>query len=171
MGRGASDGQRPSRLDAHAKREPVCRQTPARASGNRSNSNTRAPGPGSPTPNTALKPIQGDPARRLSWLGSAEPLYAGDLVVLATYWLVVAAAEEMAFRGILQRRLTRLAGFPAALLLATAAFVLWHGIPAWDNVLAIRIASGLALGLLYHGSRGLLPSILCHWTLNLALVA
>lgn len=106
-------------------------------------------------------------------LGAAAPgrAYVGSVDVLVAYWLVVAAAEEFAFRGVLQRRLTAMAGICVALPVATAAFVLWHGLPGSSTVLAVRIAAGLAVGLLYHVSGSLLPAVLCHWALNVALTS
>jgi membrane protease YdiL (CAAX protease family) len=97
--------------------------------------------------------------------------YVGSLLVLGVYWLVVAAAEETAFRGILQRHLMRFGGLRVALPTATAAFVLWHGLPDSGLVLAVRAGGGLLLGLLYYGGKSLLPPVICHLALNVALVA
>jgi len=51
------------------------------------------------------------------------------------------------------------------------AFVLWHGLDGSGATLLFRAAAGLGLGLLYRGSRSLIPPVLCHWVLNVALVA
>lgn len=90
--------------------------------------------------------------------------------VLAAYMLVVAVAEEFCFRGTIQRRLSGPLGVAPGVAVAAAAFVLWHGVPASAGVLAVRAGGGLTLGLLYAFSGRLLPPVLCHWALNLALV-
>ncbi len=109
--------------------------------------------------------------RRAGILLPPDSLYSGSLLVLSFYWLIVAVAEETAFRGVIQHGLSRLAGLAVALPTATAAFVLWHGLPDSGEVLAIRVGGGLVLGLLYHGAGSLLPPIVCHLALNVALIA
>lgn len=101
----------------------------------------------------------------------SQTTYIGSLVVLSSYWFVVAMAEEAWFRGVLQERLEAVAGLPAALAVATTAFVLWHGVGGSGATLLFRAAAGLGLGLLYRGSRSLVPPIVCHWVLNMALAA
>jgi membrane protease YdiL (CAAX protease family) len=98
-----------------------------------------------------------------------ERISQGSAAVLLTDWLVVALAEETAFRGVIQRRLARLSTAYVALPVASALFVLWHGWPADGVVLALRAGAALAFGLLYHLSGSLLPPILGHWLLNVAL--
>jgi membrane protease YdiL (CAAX protease family) len=115
-----------------------------------------------------LVALGGRLARRVA-LPGAEPAYVGRLSVLAAYWAIVACAEEHAFRAVLQRRLTALVGFAPALLLASAAFALWHGLNAPPAVIGIRLGSGLVLGLLYRIGRSLAPPVVCHWALSVAL--
>jgi len=88
--------------------------------------------------------------------------------VVALYLLVVAAAEEVCFRGVIQRRLAGLIGPWAAVPLAGALFVAWHGAPGSPGVFAFRCAAALGLGALYQLSGSLLPAVLCHWGLSLA---
>lgn len=87
---------------------------------------------------------------------------------LIIYWLLTAASEEVAFRGILQRRLASLCPFPLALAIATIAFAAWHGWPQSTLVLAIRAGAGLVFGLQYRFGGSLLPPIACHWGFNIA---
>ena len=90
---------------------------------------------------------------------------------LGIYFFVVALAEETTFRGLLQAGLESISGIYVALPIAVAAFILWHGFPHSATTLLFRAAAGLWLGLLYYRSRTLIPPILCHWLMNLALLS
>jgi membrane protease YdiL (CAAX protease family) len=103
----------------------------------------------------------------------------GFLLPVAAFLLLVgtvATTEEVFFRGILQRRLAALLNEPAALGLATLAFVLYHVPyaylnPSWpsagDGAAAVRLAAangvvgGLALGFVYWRSRHSLVAAIC----------
>lgn len=104
----------------------------------------------------------------------------GFLLPVAAFFLLVgtvATTEEVFFRGILQRRLAALLGRePAALGLATLAFVLYHVPyaylnPSWpsagDGAAAVQLAAangivgGLALGFVYWRSRHNLIAAIC----------
>ena len=110
------------------------------------------------------------PAAVVWALRAGEAPSVGRFGVIAVYMLVVAAAEEACFRGVVQRRLAGLVGLWGGVGGASALFVLWHGLDASPAQLLMRGGAGLGLGLLYRGSRSLLPPVLCHWTLNLALL-
>ena len=109
-------------------------------------------------------------ARHYGGVPPAGAAYRGSLLMLCVYWLVVDVSEEWAFRGVLQRGVAARFGKIVGLTVATAAFVFWHGVPANATVLLVRAGAGLVLGLLYQFSGSLLPPIICHWALNVALV-
>lgn len=101
-------------------------------------------------------------------MGGGARLSAGRTDALLLYWLVTAVSEEVAFRALLQRRVTQMSSLASGLAVATLAFVLWHGQPAPVAALAARAIAGLAFGLLYHFGQGLLPAVVCHWAFNIA---
>ena len=106
------------------------------------------------------------------WGGApSEGLPPESVMILGSYWLIVALGEEVTFRGALQAGCESVVGILIALPVATVAFVFWHGLPASLSQLLFRSAAGVAFGLLYHTSRSLIPPVLCHWLLNLALTA
>ena len=102
---------------------------------------------------------------------ASEGLPPESVMILGSYWFIVALGEEVTFRGALQAGCESVAGILIALTVATVAFVFWHGLPASLSQLLFRSAAGIAFGLLYHASRSLIPPVLCHWLLNLALIA
>ncbi|XKE44891.1 CPBP family intramembrane metalloprotease [Halomonas organivorans] len=79
-------------------------------------------------------------------------------------------AEELLFRGMVQRWLTGRLGWPAGLALAAALFGLAHlaGGPAFVLVVA---GAGLLYGLVYLWTGRLVWAVLVHWGLNLAHLA
>ena len=108
----------------------------------------------------------------LRWrAGAVRPVAdMGAAPVIVAYLLVAAVAEEVCFRGVIQRRLTTMAGVRLAIPLAGALFVAWHGAPGSPWALAFRCAAALGLGALYQFSGSLLPPVVCHWVLSLAAV-
>jgi membrane protease YdiL (CAAX protease family) len=110
-------------------------------------------------------------ARGAAWLlGLPVPhtFTPGNAALLGLVWLWVAAAEEVFFRGTLQRRLTSPAGPAVAVACASALFAFVGHLEADPRVnLLVRAPAGVALGLLFLRTRSLLPSILAHWILNL----
>lgn len=114
-----------------------------------------------------------------------QPL--GPLMPLGAFVLLLGTAattEEVFFRGILQSRWAdRLGSEPAALVLASCAFVLYHvpyayTNPAWPSAghlgqavqaaAANGLVGGIALGLVFWRSgRNLLAAILLHALINL----
>jgi membrane protease YdiL (CAAX protease family) len=109
-------------------------------------------------------------ARRLAAGPSGGPPREG-LVILGSYWFLVALGEEATFRGMLQAGCESIAGLRVALPVATVVFVFWHGLPASATQLLVQSAVGAGLGLLYHTSRSLVPPVLCHWLFNLVVTA
>lgn len=93
----------------------------------------------------------------------------GSAGALVAYLSLVALAEEVTFRGFLQRRLSHLLPFWAGLLLASVAFAVWHGVWAPPEVILFRFAAGLVLGLLYHLGGSLLAPVVCHVLLSVIL--
>lgn len=93
----------------------------------------------------------------------------GSRTALAAYLLVVALAEEVTFRGFLQRRLAESTHFWIGLVAASALFAAWHGPSAPVELWAFRFAAGVLLGVLYRCGRSLLAPVLCHWLVSLAL--
>jgi len=87
-------------------------------------------------------------------------------------WIVVAVnvgfCEEVAYRGYLQTQLAAFTGRPAAgVALQAALFGIAH--LEQGPIAALTIAlSGLALGVLAHFRRSLLPGIACHIGIDLA---
>jgi membrane protease YdiL (CAAX protease family) len=96
----------------------------------------------------------------LSW-----PAYVA--MSLCIRWLVVAFGEEILYRGIIQRRLSRIYGKYCGLILASAlfAFVGHLQAPLIDNTI-LRLPFGLILGYSYLRSSSLLIPIVMHWSFN-----
>jgi len=110
----------------------------------------------------------GHVAASLLGLPIARTISPGNAPVLALAWVCTVAGEEVFFRGIIQRRLTDCIGLGTALLAASALFAFVPHLQADPRVnLLIRLPAGVALGLLYHRTRSLLPSFLAHWLLNM----
>jgi len=98
----------------------------------------------------------------------ARTISLGNAPVLALAWVCTVAAEEVFFRGIIQRRLTPCVGPALALLAASALFAFVPHVQAHPRVnLLVRLPAGVVLGLLYHRTRSLLPPVLAHWLLNM----
>jgi len=93
---------------------------------------------------------------------------AGNLALFALTWLIAAGAEEIFFRGMLQRRLARAVG-PMTAILAVAAVFAFAGHVRADPLisLAIRLPGGILFGYLYHRTQSLLPPLAAHWAFNL----
>lgn len=81
--------------------------------------------------------------------------------------LCPAVFEELAFRGILQGRLSALLGRGTGLLLTAAAFALAHGV---TGAIVFHAGLGLYLGWLRVRSESLLPGMLLHLIYNGILV-
>jgi len=109
--------------------------------------------------------------RRIFMPAGMQGAYCGKLSILMVYWFVVALAEEATFRSMLQRRLMQTSGIWLALPSASVAFALWHGLGAPAHIVGLRIAAGCGFGLLYWWSGRLFPNVLCHWAVNVAIVA
>jgi membrane protease YdiL (CAAX protease family) len=97
----------------------------------------------------------------LSRFGPAHRLLLGVSIVA-----VGPAVEEFVFRGLLLRRWVATRGLWPGVLGSAAVFALLHP-PMWVG----SFVFGVALGLLYLGSRSLLPSVLAHILHNGLVVA
>lgn len=75
-------------------------------------------------------------------------------------------AEEMLFRGVVQRHLMRRWSPLGGLLVASALFGIAHFAGGWEYV-AVATVAGLVYGLAYWLSGRLVWSVLVHWALNL----
>jgi membrane protease YdiL (CAAX protease family) len=93
----------------------------------------------------------------------ARPLYV-DLCALA---IAPAVAEELLFRGALYEVVTRRANVVAAVVIAAAAFALYHGSP---HRFAPAFVAGVMLGVVRARSRSLVPAMVSHATNNAAVV-
>ena len=90
--------------------------------------------------------------------------------MLAIAWLVVACGEEFLYRGVVQRRLGRIAGEWGGLALGAVFFAFAaHPWAPWVHNLVFRVPFGLVLGYLYMRSGSLLVPIGAHWAFNVAL--
>jgi uncharacterized protein len=86
----------------------------------------------------------------------------------AIAWFVVAFAEEVLYRGILQRRLSILIGKPAGIMIAALIFaVLGHLTTPLSDNLILRFPFGLILGYFYQRSSSLAVPIAMHWMFNM----
>lgn len=101
--------------------------------------------------------------------GLVRDTHPARLMILLSYFAVVAIAEEAAFRGVIQRRTRDLFGVPAALVVAAAAFTAWHGFDAPAGIIALRSVAGLVFGIAYVYTGGLAAPIVWHWALDMAL--
>jgi membrane protease YdiL (CAAX protease family) len=96
---------------------------------------------------------------------------SSNIGLFALTWLIVAGAEEVFFRGMLQRRLTRAVGPTTAIIAVAAVFAFAGHIRADPMVsLTIRLPTGLLFGYLYHRTGSLVPSFAAHWTFNVLVV-
>ncbi len=118
---------------------------------------------------------EGISRRRLLWLVAGQFLVGSALF------------EELAFRGLLQAKLTRLLGVGPALLAGSGVFAAWHLVITWHNLrrsnlpgglfpllyagaLAGLFAGGLLFGLLRQVSGHLAGSIVAHWLMVASIV-
>ncbi|MDC0663653.1 CPBP family intramembrane glutamic endopeptidase [Marinobacter sp. SS21] len=76
-------------------------------------------------------------------------------------------AEELLFRGLLQRQLAIRFGWITALVVASGAFGLAHLAGGWKYV-AVACLAGLVYGLAYLWTGRLVWAVLVHWGLNLS---
>ncbi len=76
-------------------------------------------------------------------------------------------AEELLFRGVLQRQLMRYMPIAAALLIASALFGVAHLAGGWAYVTVATLA-GVVYGLAYWLTGRLIWAVLTHWGLNMA---
>lgn len=76
-------------------------------------------------------------------------------------------AEELLFRGLLQRQLAIRFGWITALVIASGAFGLAHLAGGWKFV-AVASVAGLVYGLAYLWTGRLVWAVLVHWLLNLS---
>lgn len=110
----------------------------------------------------------------LRCLGQRPPslLAPENLAYFLGLWACVAVSEELFFRSILQRRLSRLWGDAAAIVLVAAlfAFALHHRAPVIENAV-IRLPFALVLGWLFARQSSLLSPVLAHFALNLSALA
>jgi len=82
----------------------------------------------------------------------------------------VAVAEELLFRGVIQRNLVSAFGAWRGVVLTAALFSIMHIIwRSWEEV-AFAFAGGLLLGLLYQRTRSLTAPIILHAGNNILLV-
>lgn len=93
--------------------------------------------------------------------------------------ILVGMSEEFTFRAALQTRLEVVLGNPVrGLVLSSVVFALLHlNVPqpdplwAWANALGAKAAAGFLLGYLYYRTRSLVPGLLLHGALDVALFA
>lgn len=76
-------------------------------------------------------------------------------------------AEELLFRGLLQRQLLIRFGWIAALFVASLLFGLAHLVGGWGFVM-VATCAGLVYGLTYLWTGRLVWAVLVHWLLNLS---
>ncbi|PTY36030.1 hypothetical protein BGP77_01530 [Saccharospirillum sp. MSK14-1] len=127
-----------------------------------------------PLPNTALTIAALSTVTALPLLlAAASGLIDWQPAVPAVFWIFACAnllntclAEELLFRGVVQRWLHRHLGPWPALLLAATLFGLAHLAGGWTYVAVVTLA-GLAYGLAYLWTGRLIWSVLMHWLLNL----
>lgn len=91
----------------------------------------------------------------------------GTPLLLAVLAIAPALFEELAFRGLLQGRLSALLGKTTGIGVTAAFFALAHGI-SWAS--PVHVAAGAYLGILRDRSGSLLPGMLLHFGYNATLV-
>ena len=91
-----------------------------------------------------------------------------DLVYMVIF---VGLAEELLFRGLIQRDMTNLFGWKWGLLGASLMFAVMH--LTWRSIpeLGFTFIAGLILGYLYYRTRSLTAPIVAHGIANTVLVA
>lgn len=105
-------------------------------------------------------------------MGGVVAEAARNPLALATLALLACGlgplAEEVLFRGLVFAWLRGRFGVPAGLAASSLLFGLAHGKPAY---ILVTGTVGLGLGLLYHRSRSLWPSVLAHGLYNAVALA
>jgi hypothetical protein len=109
-------------------------------------------------------PAMSSAARLVRQLAAHTPLEAAVWVVLAC---VAAVAEEVAFRGYLQRQISAWSGYPLLGLVAQAAIFAWVHSYQGSAALPGIFLLGLVFGSLTLFSRSLAPAIICHAAIDL----
>jgi membrane protease YdiL (CAAX protease family) len=92
------------------------------------------------------------------------------MMFFATYFACISIAEEILFRGFLQRRTRNMFNSLIAIGASTVMFVSWHGLPASFQQGFSRIIGAVTLGVLYDRSRSIYPCIALHWLVNMGQV-
>jgi membrane protease YdiL (CAAX protease family) len=89
--------------------------------------------------------------------------YPANVVYAATS-LAVGLREELVYRGVLQRLLTRRWGLPAALVVSNVLFIFYHfgAIPFTGYNVFQFFAAGTILGLIYHRTNSLACVVILH---------
>ncbi|MDX1755407.1 MAG: CPBP family intramembrane glutamic endopeptidase [Marinobacter sp.] len=100
----------------------------------------------------------------VSWQPALTPWF---WVFAVSNLLNTCMAEELLFRGLLQRQLAIRFGWMTALALASAAFGLAHMAGGWSFVTVAGLA-GLLYGLAYMWTGRLIWAVLVHWLLNVS---
>lgn len=110
----------------------------------------------------------------LRWSGGPESLASHALLPTTAraklWWLAIAAttgfAEELLYRGYLQRQLSALSGSAlVGITFQALLFGIAHGLQGGDAVLRYA-AYGFAFGVVSRQRRGLLPVVVCHVTID-----
>ena len=91
-----------------------------------------------------------------------------DLLYMVVF---VGIGEELLFRGLVQRDMTKLLGWKWGLLTASLMFMVMH--LTWRSIpeLGFTFFAGLVLGYLYHRTHSLTAPIIAHGVGNVTLVA
>lgn len=110
-------------------------------------------------------------AAGLAVTGSRLPaaLTSRNALFLSVHWLLNATGEEVLYRGIIQRRLCRMAGGFWGILPAAAlhAFAGHPGAPFVEN-LWLRFPAAAVFGCLYYWRKTLVAPIAAHWLANMS---
>jgi membrane protease YdiL (CAAX protease family) len=106
-----------------------------------------------------------------------SPVTPQRLLYLITTFTISAFAHELIYRGYLQTRLIAWGGNAKGLLVSALIYALWHWpkfIQAGFNWMTMLVqfialfAFGLALGVIYHRTRNIIPAALFHASNDLA---
>jgi len=90
----------------------------------------------------------------------------GGLIAVAAALGLAGVCEEFAFRGFLQKTLTRRFSFIPALIFSAFAFGLFHFDPQLVYIISAMTA-GLVLGYVYHRWNSYLVAVIAHSSVNL----
>ncbi len=114
-----------------------------------------------------LQAVELDPDRLARMRGLFPDTTAKRLVFILMAF-AAGFSEEWVYRGLAIRALqSRGAGGVVAVLVAAIPFVFQHGIKSLDQFWWF-LASGIALGFVFLGTRSLLPGIVIHWLIILS---